>query len=375
MLDIERVTTRYGDLAAVDDLSLSVEAGELFCLLGPSGSGKSTVLRTVAGFERPSAGRVVVGGTDVTAAPPYERDCAMVFQDWVLFPDKTVHENVAFGPRMAGVGRAERETRVAELLDLVEMSEYGNARPDQLSGGQRQRVALARSLAVDPDLLLLDEPLSSLDRRLRETMGLELKRIHDRLDTTMLYVTHDQDEAFTLADRLGLMADGRLVQVGEPAAVYGEPADRFVESFLGSTTFLDCRVREAGAPPTLDTPMGVDLVAPIDGTDLAAGDRVEVSLRPERLSIEPGRATTDGSGRAERGVAGAGAGAVAVAGTAVERIHRGGTVLVRVRAGEAELAVERPATADATVTPGDDLRLRIEPDEARYFDASGVRLR
>jgi spermidine/putrescine transport system ATP-binding protein len=195
-------------------------------------------------------------------------------------------------------------------------------------------------------------------------MWLELKRIHDRLDTTMLYVTHDQDEAFTLADRLGVMADGRLVQVGEPATLYEEPADRFVESFLGSTNFLDCRVRVPDDPPVLDTPLGVDVVAPIDGTGLEAGDGVAVSLRPERLSVEPGHATTDGGGPAET-----------VAATVIERIHRGAGVRVRVRAGETELVVARPATAETPVAVGDELRLRLSPGEARYFDGSGERLR
>lgn len=368
MLELDSVTTVYGDVVAVDDISLTVEDGELFCLLGPSGSGKSTALRTVAGFEDPTAGRVVIGNADVTDTQPYDRDCSMVFQDWALFPNKTALENVAFGPKMAGVGADRRHEKAREALELVEIAEYADSLPSQLSGGQKQRVALARSLTVDPDLLLLDEPLSNLDRRLRETMQLELKRIHDRLDMTMLYVTHDQDEAFTLGDRIGVMNRGELVQVGDPAMVYNDPVDRFVESFLGSTNFVDCRVVAADDGPVLDTPMGPRFRAPVDGGDVAPGDEVTVSLRPERFGVERATAATVEDG----GVA---ADTVSVTGTVVETIHRGSDVRVRLSAGDTDLFVEESVGAGLSVDPGDTLSIRWDPAAAVYFDAAGERIR
>jgi spermidine/putrescine transport system ATP-binding protein len=380
VLELDAVTTRYGDFTAVDDVSLSVDDGELFCLLGPSGSGKSTVLRTIAGFESPASGTVRIDGEDVTGTPPYDRDCSMVFQEWALFPDKTVLQNVAFGPKMAGVSEADRTERARELLDLVEIGPQADAKPAELSGGQRQRVALARSLAVDPDLLLLDEPLSSLDRKLRESMQIELKRIHERVGTTMVYVTHDQDEAFTLADRLGVMDAGRLMQVGAPATVYEDPTDRFVESFLGSTNFLDCRVGSTD-PVELDTPLGVTIRTPITDTPLAVGDEVTMSLRPERLGVAPASgadATTAAVSPVEDGgdsVQSADGETVAVVGTVTETIHRGSDVRLRLSAGETTLVVAEPVDSGRTRQTGEDVTVRFRPDEVVYFDASGARCR
>ena len=364
MLELTDLTVAYGDLTAVDGVSLDVREGELCCLLGPSGSGKSTVLRSIAGLETPATGQIRIGGTDVTDAPPHRRDCSMVFQSWALFPNKSVLENVAFGPKMRGVGRAERHERARGTLALVEMEEYATADPTDLSGGQRQRVALARSLVVEPDLLLLDEPLSSLDRRLRETMQVELKRIHDRVGTTMLYVTHDQDEAFTLADRLGVMNDGRLVQVGDPETVYTDPTDRFVESFLGATNLLGCRVVAADGRPTVESPLGVRFRAPVDPTGLSVGDNLVVSLRPERLSVAPARTEAAADG-----------GAVSTTATVVERVYRGADVRLRLSAGETELFVERRVGAEGDVAVGDEVRVRWAPSEATYFDATGARRR
>jgi spermidine/putrescine transport system ATP-binding protein len=370
MLELDGLTVTYGDLTAVDDISLTVAEGEFCCLLGPSGSGKSTVLRAVSGFETPAAGRIRLGGVDVTERPPNERDCSMVFQDWALFPYRSVRENVGFGLRMEGVSATERDARVDEMLELVEMAGYGDSRPAQLSGGQKQRVALARSLAVDPDLLLLDEPLSSLDRQLRETMQLELKRIHDRVGTTMLYVTHDQDEAFTLGERLGVMNDGRLVQLDTPETVYDDPTDRFVESFLGTTNFVDCRIVD-GQAPTLETPFGTDFEAPIDGAGLAVGDVVVVSLRPERLSFVPAGRVDAGS----QAVGDGGESTVAVATTVEETVYRGSDLRIRLSAGETTLFVEPSVASAPGVAPGDRLTVRFAPSEARYFDASGSRCR
>jgi spermidine/putrescine transport system ATP-binding protein len=379
MLELDGVTTAYGEFTAVDDVSLSVAEGELCCLLGPSGSGKSTLLRTVAGFETPDTGRVRVAGEDVTDRAPNARDCSMVFQDWALFPHKTVLENVAFGPKMRGVATAERHETAREQLSLVEMDGYADATPDELSGGQKQRVALARSLAVEPDLLLLDEPLSNLDRRLRETMQLELKRIHDRVGTTMLYVTHDQDEAFTLADRLGVMADGRLVQVDAPGTVYDDPTDRFVESFLGSTNFVEARVDRLDDRPLLDTALGTAVRAPLDPDGIDAGESIAVSLRPERLSVvpageqDPATASPAASGPAVED--GGTDRRVSVTGEVSEAVHRGATVRVRLRVGETDLFVDRPTTAERSVAAGDRLAVRFDPHEALYFDDEGERCR
>ena len=378
MLELDSVTTQYGDFTAVDDVSLSVDDGELFCLLGPSGSGKSTVLRTIAGFESPASGTVRIDGEDVTGTPPYDRDCSMVFQEWALFPDKTVLENVAFGPKMAGVSEAERTERARELLDLVEITAQADARPAELSGGQRQRVALARSLAVDPDLLLLDEPLSSLDRKLRESMQIELKRIHDRVGTTMVYVTHDQDEAFTLADRLGVMDAGRLMQVGAPATVYEDPTDRFVESFLGSTNFLDCRVVSTD-PVELDTPLGVTIPAPVDASGLAVGDDLTMSLRPERLGVAPAAGADPTTATAapveDGGSAASDEEPVALGATVTETIHRGSDVRLRLSTGETTLVVAESVDSARSRREGDDVTVQFRPSEAVYFEASGARCR
>jgi spermidine/putrescine transport system ATP-binding protein len=370
MLELDELTVNYGDMTAVDSVSLSIDMGELFCLLGPSGSGKSTVLRAIAGFESPSAGEILLDGTQVTETPPYNRDCSMVFQDWALFPHQTVLENVAFGLKMDGAGKKRRNERAHESLELVEMTGYEDSRPDQLSGGQKQRIALARSLTVDPELLLLDEPLSNLDRQLRETMQLELKRIHNRVETTMLYVTHDQDEAFTLGDRMGVMSEGRLVQVDTPRAVYEDPMDQFVESFLGTTNFIGARVMTVGERPQLSTEMGVEFLAPIDGRTLHVGDEMVVSVRPERLSVS----TTSGATAVDGGVARAGTSMVTVTGTVNEAIHRGSDVRVRLTVGDITVFVERSAAA-APLTPGDEVVVQFCPDEATYFDAMRQRCR
>jgi spermidine/putrescine transport system ATP-binding protein len=370
MLELDGLTVDYGDVTAVNGVSLAVEQGELFCLLGPSGSGKSTVLRAIAGFESPSVGEIHLDETPVTDTPPYDRDCSMVFQDWALFPHQTVLENVAFGLKMDGVDRQTRRERARESLELVEMTGYEDSRPDQLSGGQKQRVALARSLTVDPELLLLDEPLSNLDRQLRETMQLELKRIHDRVGTTMVYVTHDQDEAFTLGDRLGVMNEGRLEQVGTPRTVYEDPTNQFVESFLGTTNFVRARVAAVADGPQLSTSMGVEFGAPIDGDGLAVGEELTVSLRPERLAVS----TDSDAAAVDGGVATTDESAVTVTGTVDETIHRGSDVRVRLAVGETTVFVERSAST-APLAPGDEVAVQFRPDEVTYFDETGQRCR
>jgi putative spermidine/putrescine transport system ATP-binding protein len=228
----------YGDVVALEQLDLEVREGEFFTLLGPSGSGKTTTLRLIAGFERPDAGTVELEGADVTGRPPYERDVNTVFQDYALFPHMSVAENVGYGLRVAKVGRTDRARRVAEALALVRLPDIGDRRPVQLSGGQRQRVALARALVNRPRALLLDEPLGALDLKLRQEMQLELKRLQAELGITFVYVTHDQDEALGMSDRIGVFSAGRLEQVGTPGEVYEQPVNDFVAGFVGTSNVL-----------------------------------------------------------------------------------------------------------------------------------------
>jgi putative spermidine/putrescine transport system ATP-binding protein len=229
----------YGDVVAVDHVDLEIEAGEFFTLLGPSGSGKTTTLRLIAGFERPDEGHVELSGVDVTNRAPYERDVNTVFQDYALFPHMTVAENVGYGLRVKGVSRRERKQRVDEALELVQLPNVGTRKPIQLSGGQRQRIALARSLVNRPRVLLLDEPLGALDLKLRQEMQIELKRIQQDVGLTFVYVTHDQEEALTMSDRLAVFNEGRIEQSGTPADVYEHPATEFVAGFVGISNVLE----------------------------------------------------------------------------------------------------------------------------------------
>jgi putative spermidine/putrescine transport system ATP-binding protein len=239
--DIEAVSLyrAYGDVVAVDGVDLAIAPGEFFTLLGPSGSGKTTTLRLIAGFERPDSGRILLKGRDVTGRPPYDRDVNTVFQDYALFPHMTVEQNVAYGLMVKGVRRADRTRRVGEALGMVQLARHGDRRPAQLSGGQRQRVALARAIVNRPQVLLLDEPLGALDLKLRQEMQLELKRIQQEVGITFVYVTHDQEEALTMSDRLAVFRDGHIEQVGTPADVYERPESEFVAGFVGVSNVLE----------------------------------------------------------------------------------------------------------------------------------------
>jgi len=234
-----QLVKRYGDVAAVDGVSVDIAKGEFFTLLGPSGSGKTTTLRLIAGFELPDAGRVELGGEDVTHRPPYARDVNTVFQDYALFPHMSVQDNVEYGLRIRKVDKDERRRRAGEALEMVSLSGYGARKPAQLSGGQRQRVALARAIVNQPRLLLLDEPLGALDLKLRQGMQVELKRIQGDVGITFIYVTHDQEEALTMSDRLAVFDNGKIVQVGAPAEVYERPATSFVAGFVGVSNMLE----------------------------------------------------------------------------------------------------------------------------------------
>jgi putrescine transport system ATP-binding protein len=285
LLEVAGLTVRYGAMAALDGLDLTIERGELFVLLGGSGSGKTTLLRAVAGFVQPAAGHVRLDGQELAGVPPYRRPVNTMFQSYALFPHMTVAQNVAFGLR--GVAREEARARVEEMLDLVAMGAYAARRPHQLSGGQQQRVALARSLAPNPRLLLLDEPLSALDRGLREQTRAELVALQRRLGIGFILVTHDQQEALTMATRIGVMQDGQLRQVGTPAEVYERPASRFVAEFLGAANILPARVRGRDGRGTALEVLGRPVQA---ASDAPAGEAVLLAIRPERLRIQPAAA-------------------------------------------------------------------------------------
>ncbi len=298
---LEKVAKRYGSgTAAVDALretTLTVEPGEFFFLLGPSGCGKTTLLRIVAGLTEPTGGRIVLGDRDVTDEPVEDRHTALVFQNYALWPHMTVAQNVEFGPKMRGVGRGDRRQLARDNLDRVQMGELAARKPNQLSGGQQQRVALARALAARPDCLLLDEPLSNLDARLRLHMREELRSLVKSTGTTAVYVTHDQKEALSMADRIAVMRDGRVVQVGSPVEVYNRPRTRFVADFLGEANFLTGRVEGVrDGVAEVETPVG-RVLAGADDARPPAG-RVLCCVRPERVRLSAAEAAPapDGGG-------------------------------------------------------------------------------
>ena len=237
-IQLVRLRKNYGDVVAVDDIDLEIYEGEFFSLLGPSGSGKTTVLRMIAGFELPTGGAVLLGGTDVSQLPPYDRDVNTVFQDYALFPHMSVLENIEYGLKVKKVGKSDRRRRAAEMLEAVRLGEYGERRPNQLSGGQRQRIALARALVNHPKVLLLDEPLGALDLKLREEMQVELKSIQHDVGITFVFVTHDQGEALSMSNRLAVFNNGRVEQVGTPRQIYEHPATAFVAGFVGTSNML-----------------------------------------------------------------------------------------------------------------------------------------
>ena len=283
---IESVTKRFGDFVAVDNVSLSVFKGEIFCLLGGSGCGKTTLLRMLAGFDSPSSGRIFIDGQDMAGIPPYERPVNMMFQSYALFPHMSVEKNVAFGLEQERIPRSEIAQRVGEMLDIVKLGDFSRRKPHQLSGGQRQRVALARALIKKPKLLLLDEPLGALDRKLREHTQFELINLQEQLGVTFVVVTHDQEEAMTLASRIGVMNRGRIVQVGSPTEIYEFPSSRFVADFIGSVNMFEGQLI-ADEPdhvrircPELSLPVYVN-----HGISAAPGATVHVAIRPEKIEI------------------------------------------------------------------------------------------
>ncbi|MDB5411965.1 MAG: transporter ATP-binding protein [Rubritepida sp.] len=282
-LALRGLTKRYGAFTAVDDVSLEVAQGQFLTLLGPSGSGKTTILMAVAGFVAPSAGTVLLDGGDITPLPPEKRDFGMVFQGYALFPHMSVADNVAFPLRVRGMSRADRDAKVRAALDLVQLQKFTDRLPRQLSGGQQQRVALARALVFDPKLLLLDEPLSALDKKLRAELQEELKALHRRIGRTFVNVTHDQEEALSLSDTIAILNHGKLVQIGDPNGLYERPRTRFVADFLGKSNFLEGTVRTRMAEGFLLEAGPVQLR--VHGAGPAEGTRALLSLRPEKLAL------------------------------------------------------------------------------------------
>jgi spermidine/putrescine ABC transporter ATP-binding subunit len=284
---LDRVRKSFGTVVAVNDVTLDIDRGTIFSLLGPSGCGKTTTLRLIAGFEQPDVGDVYIRGRRVTAVPPYRRDFSMVFQSYALFPHLSVAENVAFGLRMRRVPKGDRAAAVKNALELVKLGALADRYPRQLSGGQQQRVALARSIVVKPAVLLLDEPLGALDKMLREEMQVELRNLQQRLGITAVFVTHDQEEALTLSDRIAVMRGGVIEQIGVPREIYDRPRSEFVAGFLGASNFLDGRVvarnAESAVVETRAGPVPVRV-----RTEMAAiGDKVRIAIRPERVRLRP----------------------------------------------------------------------------------------
>ncbi len=286
-LHIRAVSKSFGSLRALDGVSLEIEPGELFFLLGPSGCGKTTLLRSIAGFCEPDAGAVILGGHDITRLPPHRRDTGMVFQSYALWPHLSVRQNVSFGLEMRRISAGETAMRTAEALELVHMTDKADSRPNELSGGQQQRVALARALVVRPQCLLLDEPLSNLDARLRLEMRGEIRRICKNRGLTAVYVTHDQKEALSIADRLAVLNKGRIEQIGAPHEVYLHPCSKFVAGFIGETNMLWGKACGGGdGEIDVDTSLG-RMRGRVSGPAVVAGDVVTVSLRPEAVRLAP----------------------------------------------------------------------------------------
>jgi putrescine transport system ATP-binding protein len=360
-LRIERLVKRFAPDAApaVDQVSLDVAEGAFFALLGPSGCGKTTLLRLLAGFERPDEGRILIAGDDMAEVPPYRRPVNMMFQSYALFPHMSAAENVAFGLRQEKRPRREIEERVAAMLDLVKLARLAERRPSQLSGGERQRVALARALVKEPKLLLLDEPLTALDRKLREETRHELVRIQERVGITFLMVTHDQEEAMSMATRVGVMRDGRIAQIGTPREVYESPASRFVADFLGAVNLFSGRVagREGALWRIESAEAGATLVVAHD-RPLVEGGEVAVAVRPEKIALG-----TETGGNAARNV---------LAGTVDTISYRGEASTYRVALAGGKLVrvtVPNSARDGRGLAPGDRVALAWNADAALVIEA------
>jgi ABC-type sugar transport system ATPase subunit len=355
-VELRRVTKKYGVVTAIDDVSLAVEKGSFTALLGPSGCGKSTLLRMIAGLERITLGQCFLGGVDVTDVAPAKRGIAMVFQSYALYPHMTVRQNISFSLSLAGASRKEQDERAREVARMLQLEEYLNRLPAELSGGQRQRVAIGRALVRKPEVFLFDEPLSNLDAKLRVQMRLELTRLHASLGATMIYVTHDQTEAMTLADKIIVLDKGRVAQVGAPLDLYNHPANKFVAAFIGSPSmnFLTVGLEAVeGNTATVRLPGGRSVRVGVKSSSADVGQTVDLGVRPEHLTIIDPAAP-----------------AAAFAGTVgiVERL--GNTTLVYVDTPGGQLIVEGKGTLE--VKGGDPIGLKLDEPHVRLFGAAGA---
>ncbi|QCI99719.1 ABC transporter ATP-binding protein [Agrobacterium larrymoorei] len=332
---------------SVDHVSFSLPRGEMLALLGPSGCGKTTILRMIAGLIDPTSGTITVDGRDVSSVPVYKRNMGMVFQAYALFPHMTVAQNISFGLEMRKIGRAEREERVNRALDLVKLTGLGDRKVAQLSGGQQQRAAIARSLVIEPKLLLLDEPLSNLDAKLRDEMRDEIREIQARTGVTAIFVTHDQDEALSMADRLAVMSAGRLEQIGTPREIFDRPQTEFVASFIGAGTFFEGKVVETGLA------MVEDLQTLRFIGDVPVGSRVKLMIRPHRLRVaEQSDSTNNFKGIVEH------------------IVYRGQLLSLSVRCGEKLLRADLPTHAGALPQKGDEIALAVSPQDVTVVGAA-----
>jgi len=353
---LEGVTKRFAETLAVDDLSLEIPRGSFFAMLGPSGCGKTTTLRMVGGFEDPTAGRVFLGGIDVTAHPPFRRDVNTVFQSYALFPHLSVERNVAFGLERKKVGKEEVRQRVGDILDLVQLTGLGKRRPQQLSGGQQQRVALARALVNHPRALLLDEPLGALDLRLRRQLQIELKRIQADIGITFVHVTHDQEEALTMADTIAVMNEGRIEQMGSGEELYERPRTEFVANFLGISNLVDGTVGSRdGTMATFDAEEGERVFVPSDRFANVNGGPVRIGIRPEKIEIASSDSTSEASS-ASRNVIHGRVTVASYLGTSIQYV-------VETKTGRelTVIAPNRDGGADS-IGPGRDVSLAWDPD-------------
>ena len=380
-VELVSLSKRFVELA-VDNISLVVSSGEFFSLLGPSGCGKTTTLRLIAGFEQPTTGRVLLDGTDVTNVAPNKRNVNTVFQSYALFPFLDVFENVAFGLRNRSADKTAIRRRVGEVLELVHMSPYAKRRPGQLSGGQQQRVALARALVLDPAVLLLDEPLGALDAKLRRSLKVELKALQERVGITFLYVTHDQEEALTMSDRLAVMRAGRIVQMGAPEEIYGEPADTYVADFLGVSNLMVVDVIERGPGDECKVRLG-EFVLSADFGGQGTPDRAHAVIRPERVMIEPFDSV---GGPGGTGSSGANASTAGIAGSAasggpnrvpamVERLVYLGSatqVMLRLAAGVPVQALIQNDGSQANLSQGTPVQVYLAPDALRVLPGEDI---
>ncbi|PLP58439.1 spermidine/putrescine ABC transporter [Mesorhizobium loti] len=347
-IDLSAVSKAYGSFRALDDISLHIEAGEFMTLLGPSGSGKTTTLNVIAGFTEVSAGSLQVGGRSVVGMPAHKRNIGVVFQHYALFPHMTVGRNVAYPLSLRGVAKTEREARVKRALDMVRMADFAHRYPSELSGGQQQRVALARAIVFDPPLLLMDEPLGALDKKLREWLQLEIKRIHRELGTTFVYVTHDQEEALVLSDRIAVFNRGKIEQVGTGRDLYDAPETLFVGRFIGDSTVLRGQSRGDGSSTALDI-AGETVTAPLKH---AGRGQPVMLLRPEKLAIRrPGLGRNDGDNR--------------LSGTISEAIYLGSGSKYEIRLRDGSTAIVRSPLTDESFTIGEAVELCFRGEDAK----------